>query len=75
MDAMTLEGPVVIIPQATYSQLVNRISQLESTVAQLTQFLERLDDVKVMREAEAEYWAGDRVDFADLLAEVQSEAT
>ncbi|MFQ5399720.1 MAG: hypothetical protein ACE5E7_08995 [Anaerolineae bacterium] len=73
METVTLKGPIVILPAGEYQTLLNRLTQLENTVNQLTQLIQDMEDVKVMREAEAEYRSGDAVNFADLLAEVQAE--
>ena len=72
METVTLQGPVVILTAEEYQQLLDRLTRLENIVKQLTRLLEDLEDVKVMREAEAEYRAGDAIDFASLLAEVQA---
>jgi t-SNARE complex subunit (syntaxin) len=73
MNSVTLEGPIVLLPADEYQNLLLRLVKLEKTVSQLTQLVEDIDDVRVMREAEADYLAGDTVDFADLIAEVQVE--
>jgi hypothetical protein len=44
------------------------------TITQLIRLLEDRDDVRVMREAEVEYQAGDRSTFDEILAEVEAEA-
>lgn len=73
METVTLQGPVIVLPAEEYQTLLSRLTQLEKMVNQLTRLIEDLEDVKVMREAEAEYRTGDAADFADLLAEVQEE--
>ncbi len=69
METVTLQGPIVILPAEQYQVLLGRLTKLETMVIQLSQMMEALEDVKVMREAEAEYRAGDAMSFADLLAE------
>jgi len=71
METVTLQGPVVVLPSEVYQNLVSRIAQLESAVAQLARLLEDLSDIRAMREAEAEYQAGDGAGFEDLLAEIE----
>jgi len=73
METVTLHGPVVVLSAEEYENLLNRLARLESIVNRLTQLMEDMEDIKVMREAEAEYLAGDAVDFADLLSEAQEE--
>lgn len=73
METVTLHGPVVVLSAEEYQNLLNRLARLESIVNRLTQLMEDVEDIKVMREAEAEYLAGDAVDFADLLSQVQEE--
>lgn len=73
METVTLQGPVVILPAEQYQVLLGRLTKLETMVIQLSQMMEDLEDVKVMREAEAEYRAGDTMSFADLLIEAQTE--
>jgi hypothetical protein len=73
METVTLQGPIVILPAEEYQQLHDRLTHLETTVIRLTQRFEDLEDITLMREAEAEYFAGDTMDFASLLAEVQTE--
>lgn len=73
MESVTIQGPIVILPAEEYKDILNRLTQLENMVIQLTQLMEDLEDVKVMRETEAEYLAGDTASFAELLTEVQSE--
>lgn len=73
METVTLHGPVVVLSAEEYQNLLNRLARLESIVNRLTQLMEDTEDIKVMREAEAEYLAGDVIDFADLLSEVQEE--
>ena len=73
METVTLHGPVVVLSAEEYQNLLNRLAKLESTVKRLAQVMEALEDIKAMREAEAEYLTGDVVDFADLLSEVQEE--
>lgn len=73
METVTLHGPVVVLSAEEYQNLLNRLAKLENTVKRLAQVMEDLEDIKAMREAEAEYLAGDVVDFADLLSEVQEE--
>ena len=73
METVTLHGPVVVLSAEEYQNLLNRLARLESIVNRLTQLMEDIEDIKVMREAEAEYLAGDAVDFADLLSEAQEE--
>lgn len=73
METVTLHGPVVVLSAEEYQNLLNRLARLESIVNRLTQLMEDVEDIKVMHEAEVEYLAGDAVDFADLLSEVQEE--
>lgn len=73
METVTLHGRVVVLSAEEYQNLLNRLARLESIVNRLTQLMEDVEDIKVMREAEAEYLAGDAVDFADLLSQVQEE--
>ncbi len=73
MQTVTLQGPVVVLPSADYQSLLERVARLENTVAWLNRLLEDLSDIRAMREAEAEYEAGDRTSFEDLLAELESE--
>ena len=73
METVTLQGSIVILPAEEYQQLLARLTHLENVVGRLIQLLEDAEDLKVMREAEAEYFAGDSVDFATLLAEVQAD--
>jgi len=74
MESVTLEGPVVILPAEDYRNLLDRITRLERVVSRLARLLEDVDDVQAMREAEAEYQAGDRASFDELLAEIEAEA-
>jgi hypothetical protein len=74
MDTVTLQGPVVVLPEHDYQNLLDRIGRLEKTITQLVHLLEDRDDIRVMREAEVEYQAGDRSTFDELLAEVEAEA-
>jgi hypothetical protein len=74
MDTVTLQGPVVVLPEHDYRNLLDRIGRLEKTITQLVHLLEDRDDIRVMREAEVEYQAGDRSALDDLLAEVEAEA-
>ncbi len=73
METITLQGPVVILPTEAYQTLLNRLTHLENMVNQMTQLMEDSQDIKIMREAEAEYHTGDAVDFATLLTEIQAE--
>lgn len=70
MTTVTLEGPIVVLPEEDYEQLLSRLTRLERLVAQ---WVEDKEDIKVMREAEIDYRAGDTGSFADLLSEVQAE--
>ena len=74
MEQVTLQGPVVVLPEQDYRELLARIVRLEKVVAGLPRLLEDRDDIRVMREAEVEYQAGDQIAFDDLLAEVVAEA-
>jgi hypothetical protein len=73
MDAVTLQGPVVVLPADDYAKLLDRITRLEKMVARLARLLEDADDIRTMREAEVEYRTGDAAAFDDLLAEVEAE--
>jgi hypothetical protein len=73
MDTITLQGPVIIVAKEEYQSLLDRLMHLENKVNQLTQYIENLEDIKIMHEAEAEYFAGDTANFADLLIEAQTE--
>ncbi len=70
MTTVTLEGPVVVLPEEEYQHLLSRLDRLEGLVAQ---WGEDREDLRVMREAEVEYRTGDAASFADLLVEVQAE--
>ncbi len=70
MTTVTIEGPVVMLPEEEYQHLVSRLARLEGLVAQ---WLEDREDLRVMREAEIDYRTGDAASFAELLAEVQAE--
>ncbi|HEY4723470.1 MAG TPA: hypothetical protein VII92_16565 [Anaerolineae bacterium] len=74
MEQVTIQGPVVILPEQDYRELLDRIVRLEKIVAGLSRLLEDRDDLRVMREAEVEYQAGDQIAFDDLMAEVVAEA-
>jgi hypothetical protein len=69
MEQVTLQGPVVVLPEQDYRELLTRIVRLEKNVAGLSRLLEDRDDIRVMREAEVEYQAGDQIAFDDLLAD------
>ena len=73
MDAVTLRGPVVVLPAEDYAKLLERVTRLEKMVARLAKLLEDADDMRSMREAEVEYRIGDTVAFEDLLAEINAE--
>lgn len=73
MGAVTLQGPVVVLPAAEYQKLLSRLTESENTVHRLVQFIEDLEDIHVMHEAEAEYNAGDTIPFSDLLSDVLAE--
>lgn len=73
MDTVTLQGPVVILSAEDYAKLIDRVARLEKAVARLARLLEDADDRRAMREAEAEYHAGDTIAFDDLLAEIDTE--
>lgn len=70
MTTVTIEGPVVMLPEEEYQHLVSRLARLEGLVAQ---WMEDREDLRVMREAEIDYRTGDAASFAELLAEVQAE--
>ncbi len=70
MTTVTIEGPVVMLPEEEYQHLVSRLARLEGLVAQ---WLEDREDLRVMREAEIDYRTGDAASFAELLTEVQAE--
>ncbi len=70
MTTVTIEGPVVMLPEEEYQHLVSRLARLEGLVAQ---WLEDREDLRVMREAEIDYRTGDAASFAELLAEVHAE--
>ncbi|MFQ5420978.1 MAG: hypothetical protein ACE5EY_11530 [Anaerolineae bacterium] len=72
MNTVTLQGPVVVLPAEEYQALLGRLTQLENMVNHLTQMMEDLEDVMVMREAETEYRSGDAAGFADSLVETQA---
>lgn len=74
MDTITLPGPIVILSADDYRNLLDRISQLENVVSQLARLVEDLEDVRAMRQVEAEYEAGDKVAFDELLSELEVEA-
>jgi hypothetical protein len=74
MEQVTLQGPVVVLPEQDYRELLERIIRLEKIVAGFSRLLEDRDDIRVMREAEVEYQAGDQIAFDDLMAEVDAEA-
>jgi hypothetical protein len=67
MDAVTLQGPVVVLSADDYAKLLDRITRLEKMVARLARLLEDADDIRTMREAEVEYRTGDAAAFDDLL--------
>jgi hypothetical protein len=73
MDAVTLQGPVVVLPADDYAKLLDRVTRLEKMVARLARVLEDADDIRALREAEVEYRTGDAVAFDDLLAEIDAE--
>ena len=73
MDAVTLQGPVVVLPADDYAKLLDRVTRLEKMVARLARVLEDADDIRTLREAEAEYRTGDAAAFDDLLAEIDAE--
>jgi hypothetical protein len=58
-----------------YQNLLLRLVRLENAVRQLVQLIEDAEDVEVMDNAEADYLAGDAIDFAKLVVEVQVEAS
>ena len=72
MDAVTLQGPVVVLPAEDYAKLLERVTRLEKMVARLARLLEDADDIRSMREAEVEYRTGDHAAFDDLLAEIDA---
>ncbi len=74
METVTIQGPIVVLPADTYHEILNRIGQLETTVARLSLVSENLEDIRFMREAEVEYRTGDVGSFADILDEVLAEA-
>jgi hypothetical protein len=59
MDAVTLQGPAVVLPADDYAKLLDRVTRLEKMVARLARLLEDADDLRAMREAEVEYRAGE----------------
>ena len=73
MDAVTLQGPVVVLPAEDYAKLLERVTRLEKMVARLARLLEDADDIRAMREADVEYRTGDVAAFDDLLAEIDAE--
>jgi hypothetical protein len=73
METVTLQGPVVVLPEAEYRTLLNRLTRLETMVVRLAQVIEDFEDVQIMRESEEAYRVGDSIAFADLLAEVQAD--
>jgi hypothetical protein len=73
MDAVTLQGPVVVLPADDYAKLLDRVTRLEKMVARLARVLEDADDIRALREAEVEYRTGDAAAFDDLLAEIDAE--
>jgi hypothetical protein len=64
----------VVIPEKDYQNFIDRLTRLEKMVSHLVTALEDREDIQYMREAEAEYQAGDTSSFADLLEEVKAEA-
>lgn len=70
MNTVTLQGPVVVLPEKDYEQLLVRLTLLEQLVAE---WAENREDIGMMREAEVEYRTGDSASFADLLAEIRAE--
>lgn len=72
METVTLQGPVVVLPEKEYREFADRIARLEKMVEYLVTIIEDREDVQYMREAEAEYRAGDTADFARLLAEAKA---
>jgi hypothetical protein len=74
MKTVTLQGPVVVIPEKDYQNFIDRLTRLEKMVSHLVTALEDREDIKYKREAEAEYQAGDTSSFADMLEEVKAEA-
>ncbi|NTU62325.1 MAG: hypothetical protein HGB05_02725 [Chloroflexi bacterium] len=73
MDAVTMQGPVVVLPAEDYAKLLERVTRLEKMVARLARLLEDADDIRAMREADVEYRTGDVAAFDDLLAEIDAE--
>jgi hypothetical protein len=55
VQAVTLEGPVVLLPADDYQKLLERISRLEHMMGYLLQSVEDQEDIQAMREAEAEW--------------------
>jgi len=70
MSTVTLQGPVVVLPEKDYEQLLARLTRLERLVAEWS---ENREDIRMMREAEVEYRTGDSTGFTDLLAEMRAE--
>lgn len=70
MNTVTLQGPVVVLPEKDYEQLLVRLTLLEQLVAE---WAENREDIGMMREADVEYRTGDSASFADLLAEIRAE--
>jgi hypothetical protein len=52
METVTLQGPVVVLPEAEYRNLLNRVTRLEKVVARLAQLVDDFEDVQIMRESE-----------------------
>jgi hypothetical protein len=73
MESVTLQGSVVVLSEKEYQNFIDRISRLEKMVDYLVTVIEDREDIQYMREAEADYRAGDSIPFADLLAEVKAE--
>ena len=73
METVTLQGPVVVLQAGDYHNMVDRISQLENIIGKFAQLFENLEDVQMMRQAEVEYQAGDRIAFDELLTEIETE--
>lgn len=74
MEIVTLQGPVVVLPEKEYQEFNERIARLEKIVEHLITIIEDREDIQVMREAEVEYRAGDSIDFDELLADMKAEA-
>lgn len=73
METVTLQGPLVVLPEKEYQEFIKRIARLEKMVEYLITIIEDREDIQVMREAEAEYRAGDSIDFDELLADVKTD--